>query len=357
MHLRHRLKFGKALAAAGLVVLLASCEQIDNALLPGGADSGIDSGGTLLGTSDFVIPEVPPFADSGTAVGAEVEALRGDLFDLQNRLRQQNATLQRVRSDIRGDVFTYNQTVATINESLQAGSAAGNPALLANWEEARRSLDRVYAGSSDLQALENQIGSSQAQAGFIASSTEASFGFGGASDTDQENLTLLQEETDETTAVILAMLKEVSGDVARTSDFLAKERAQMTELSASINAGQSAGSGATSGQPAPAPGGQSLSPTREPLVIIRFDQPDVAYEGPLQSAVAAALERKSDAVFDVVAVTPDNAQALQNSERGRRNAERVVQSLTRFGLPPERVTLAAATDPNVQVDEVYVYVR
>ncbi len=104
-------------------------------------------------------------------------------------------------------------------------------------------------------------------------------------------------------------------------------------------------------------GGQSQVETREPLVIIRFDQADVAYEAPLFGAVNAALARKPDAAFDVVAVTPGEAPTELDSERGRRNAEMVAKSLGDFGVPLDRVTLSAAAKPDVQVDEVYVYVR
>lgn len=99
---------------------------------------------------------------------------------------------------------------------------------------------------------------------------------------------------------------------------------------------------------------------RRPLVTIRFYRSKVPYEKALFTAVSLALERRSDVMFDLVAVTPQLADPLQiavHSDASRRNAENVFRSLTGMGLPPERVSLSATTSANVQSEEVQLYVR
>jgi hypothetical protein len=99
---------------------------------------------------------------------------------------------------------------------------------------------------------------------------------------------------------------------------------------------------------------------RRPLVIIRFYRPNVHYEEALYVAVSRALARRSDVVFDLVAVAPqldDLAQMTLHSDASKRNADSVFRSLTSMGVPAERVSLSATTNAGVQGDEILLYVR
>ena len=99
---------------------------------------------------------------------------------------------------------------------------------------------------------------------------------------------------------------------------------------------------------------------RLPLVTIRFYRPNVPYEEALYIAVSAALERRPDVMFDVVAVTPqlaDPAQVTLHSAASKRNADNVFHSLTSMGLSAEQVSLSATTNAAVQNDEIRLYVR
>jgi hypothetical protein len=92
---------------------------------------------------------------------------------------------------------------------------------------------------------------------------------------------------------------------------------------------------------------------RRPLVVIRFDKPDVAYEPQLYQALSRALERRPDAVFDLVAVSPQGG----NPSAARRNADTVFQSMTNMGLPAERVAMAAMPSDAAKTPEVHIYVQ
>jgi hypothetical protein len=46
-----------------------------------------------------------------------------------------------------------------------------------------------------------------------------------------------------------------------------------------------------------------------------------------------------------------------NSDIARTNANKVARSLLNMGLPAERISISQATDPNVQTNEVHLYVR
>ncbi len=99
---------------------------------------------------------------------------------------------------------------------------------------------------------------------------------------------------------------------------------------------------------------------RRPLVVIRFDRPDVSYEQPVQNAVSEMLDRRPDASIDLVAFAPSrggSARASLESTELRGQAENVMRSLVGMGLPPSRIALLASTSPNAATNEVHLYVR
>lgn len=100
----------------------------------------------------------------------------------------------------------------------------------------------------------------------------------------------------------------------------------------------------------------------EPKILarIRFDDPDVEYEQPLYTAVNEALKRDPATMFDLVAVHPAGGNAAQvaiESTRSRRNAEKVLRTLTQMGLAADQVDLSYDQDDSIDTNEVRLYVR
>lgn len=96
------------------------------------------------------------------------------------------------------------------------------------------------------------------------------------------------------------------------------------------------------------------------LVLIRYNQPTVEYEQQLSHAVGMALQRKPDAEFSVVAVTPtsgDPSELATAQESVSRSAEAVKRSLVQLGLAPSRISMASTQIQSAQNPEVHVYVR
>ena len=114
---------------------------------------------------------------------------------------------------------------------------------------------------------------------------------------------------------------------------------------------------------APALGTTNFVPSRvsrRPLVVIRFDQPQVEYAEALYFAVNRALERLPSATFDLVAVAPNKGDATEMTvavSTSKRNAESVLRSLSDMGLPFDRVRLSAMISGRVSANEVHIYVR
>ncbi len=359
----------RAVGLVGAVLLIGGCAFVDNALMPaltGESPPPQASGGTAggaagvpLGTTNFTAPGVSDFQPTGTVVGQRIEGLRDDLLTLQDQIVAENGELQRVRAETRGASAHYNSLVAAINTRLQAGTPPGNPELVQQWNAAQADLGTVNQGISQLTGILNQASGSAALAGYLLEATAATYAVRGGVEEDHRQLAILEDETSKTAVVIDRLMNEVTEDVTRATKFVGQERQNLTALSVAIDKGEYMGQSLSSrgGGATAAPGGAGTLAASQPLIIIRFDRPNVDYEDILYETMAAALDRRPTATFDLVAVAPATGNAQLNANRARRYAEQVLRSLTNMGLPVDRVRLSATASPQVQVDEVHIYVR
>lgn len=353
----------KTKSAAGILMalfLLGGCEFVDESLLP--AVTGESAATIPLGDTQFASPGVTDGAPTGTAVGEKVSQLRGDLGRLQSEINEENAVLQQLRGQARNSAAFYHGLVAAINARLQVGTTPGNPELVAQWQQAQQELDRVAASISQMTGLLSDASATSALAGYLLEATAATFTVRGAIEEDHRQLAVLQDETSKTAVVIDRLLNELSEDIARATAYVNNERANMTAMAVAIDNGEYMGTSMATrvaGAPSSAPigGGASYVGAREPLVVIRFDRATVDYQAVLADAVQAALERRPNAAFDIVAVAPGGGNAAANAAKARQYAEEVLRTLLNLGLPADRMTLSATASPNAQVNEVHVYVR
>jgi hypothetical protein len=304
---------------------------------------------------------------SGTFVGQKVDQLRGDLQRLQSQLADHQGQLQQIRDDALQNGQRYYTSVAAVNARLQIGTTPGNPNLVQQWNDAQADLDRIGDDVGRLNNLSTLIAGDSTLASYILEATRNAFSISGAVDEDHRALTQLEDDTNRATVQIDRLLNDVSDDVSRQTAYVNSERRNLTIQSVAIKNGALFGgslanrSFGSSGVVASAAGSALPSAARgRPLVVIKFDRPTVAYQQPLYNAVSQALDRRPDASFEIVAVTPNRGNAGQlalASNASRRNAEAVYRSLTDMGLPANRVTLSATTSASAENNEVHVFVR
>src|SRR6185437_650891 len=289
-----------------------------------------------LGTGSFAAPSVTPGSPTGTIVGAKVESLRGDLQRLQANINGQNAQLQQLRQTMAQDAARYYSLVGTINARLQVGTTAGNPELIAQWNQAQGALDQMSSDVAKLNSLSNQTAADSSLGAYILESIRAAYGLQGAVDEDHRQLGMLETEVNRTSVLIDHLLNALSDDISRQTNYVANERANLVTLSLAIKNGELLGQSLANrgfGAGAPGPTATRSRPLpsiaeRRPLVVIRFDRPNVAYQEALYTAVRQALERRPSASFDLVAVTPNAgspAQVALHSDASKRNAESVLR--------------------------------
>ena len=348
------------------------------------APPGLPAPPPALGTTNFAPQPITNTPTTGTFVGQKVGQLRGELRQLQGRLSQQNSELQQIRQTTTQNAQRYHGTVAAVTARLQLGTTPGNPVLVSQWNAAQAELDRLNADIAAMNSLANLVASNSSLAAYILESARASYSLSGAIDEDHRQLAILEDETNRTVVLVDRLLAELNEDVARQTAYVGNERANLTTLSNAIKNGElfgssllaraygagSAGAGAGAGiaaAPAPSPFATSSTPRsgfattgRRPLVVIRFDRPDVPYEQALYTAVSRTLDRRPDAQFDLVAVVPAVGTASEvaaTQSQSKRNANRVLRTLTDMGLPASRVSLASTTSPSASSSEVHIYLR
>lgn len=367
-------------AFAGAALLLAGCEFTDDALIP--SLTGDDPAGSerieipastaeanrlpTLGASSFEPAGVTAGQPTGTEVGRRVDRLRDDLSRLQTSVGNDNSELQALRQQAIADAVRYQELVARIQARLQVGTTPGNPELVAAWTEAQLTLDKIADSVGQMAALSNKAANDSALAAFILELVRATYGLTGAVDEDHRQLAVLEDETNRTVVLIDRLLNELNEDIARQTNYVSRERSDITVLSVAVKNGELFGTSLANrafGTAAPLRGSANTVgglTNRRPLVVIRFDRPNVPYQEPLFTAVSEALNRRPGSVFDVVSIVPQQgtpAQVALNANQARRNAEQVVQSLSEMGLPSDRLSLSSTSSGDVANNEVHIYVR
>lgn len=327
-----------------------------------------------MGETVFEPVDVSVGEQTGTFVGQKVVTLRRELKQLQLTIRQRNADLQNIRNKAAEDARQYHELIAYINARLQVGTTPGNPRLQARWVTAQNLLKQMNENVVLMNQLATQVATDSAMTSYLLSSIRSAYNVPGAVDEDHHQLRILEDETGQTSVLIERLLVELNHDISRQQQYISNEKDNLNRLAGAIKEGQlysaptafNAGFSSAAQQAYSAPSyGPSLSSGdilpqaatkgRRPLVRIRFNRPNPRYETLLYQAVQRALESQPSAGFELVAVTPASKPA--KAGESRRNAEKVLRSLSGMNLPPERVSLSSSTDSDVNFSEVRLYLR
>lgn len=370
----------------GAMLLLAGCETADSVLFPtltgedpaseGEAQQGemADGESVVLYSDDTIVVEPmgsvtetrideTAFGNTGTFVGQKVRELAGELEQLKASVGQNRNSYENQRVIAEQNAQRYYATVAAITARLQIGTTPGNPVLVSQYNAAQAQLEQVANDVAIFNTLNSAVASNAALTSYISDAIDATFRLSGAVEEDHRQLGVLEDENNRTIVTVERTLNDLNSLVERQTVYVNAERRRLTQLAQAINSGRLYGPAldqlGTLQAPAALTSEVALA-TREPLVVIRFADDDVAYQDALYQAVSAALERKPGALFDLVAVAPAAGSAGEvalNSSAVKRNAEDVLRTLSEMGLPADRLTLSAITAGDADVNQVRIYVR
>ena len=330
------------------------------------------------------------YAPANTMAATKIDSLREEMFTLQSRVSELSERLNGIQQVGQELSANYYASVATINTQLQSGTTPGNPRLMERLTAAQDALETLSGNVSDLNSLALQISDSAAMAGYLQEAARAAYGLTGSVEEDHARLAQLEDSISNTSVLIERLLNNVNDDITRSAAYLSSERGNLRTLSLAIangdlygrslanrpflSVGQSRvaaemaaadGNSMAGAQPASLTGSANIPASTpltgpRPLVVVRFDRPDVDFQQAVYQSVSDALEKYPNAKFELVAVAPgagNPARKAIESTRSRRNAERVLRTLTQMGLGAERIDLSAMTNENIQTNEVHLYIR
>ena len=378
----------RCMGLVGMLVLLAGCSTADAVLWPSltGEDQAAetqtatdgevveDESITVYSDDEIVVEDVmveevvaetaidrAQFGNTGTFVGQKVRELATELAELKASVATNRNAYERQRTIAEQNAQNYYASVAAITARLQIGTTPGNPVLVSQYQAAQAQLDQVANDVSIFNTLNGAVSANAATSSYISDAIVATYRLSGAVEEDHRQLGVLDDENNRTIVTVERTLNDLNSLVERQTVYVNAERRRLTQLGQAINSGRLYGPALDQLGTLQAPLFAEASVAgREALVVIRFVTDDVAYQDALYQAVSAALDRKPDALFDLVAVAPSagtSGEVAINSSKVKRHAEDVLRSLSEMGLPADRLTLSAITSADVEVNEVRLYVR
>ena len=297
-----------------------------------------------------VVQPRPPIAGvPSDLLRLRAAALANETTALSGLIDSQRAEFQGLSGGAAEATALYDAALGAIRARLRAGASPDDPILIGQWRSAESALQAVAAAySARLHELQGRIATNRGMTAYLAESARAARAVHAALGVDESEI-----------AGVESALARAVGENDR---LLADVGAAFERHAAGDESLRPAGLPPASGQPPSPPTAVPVAAPADPaaLITIRFDRADVVYENALYEALSAALARRPDARFELVAVAPaaDSAQASADAaEAAGANAERVVRSMMAMNLPPDRLDLSFTTSSGVSVSEVRVFVR
>ena len=309
---------------------------------------------------------------SGTFVGQKINPLREDFVAVAEAFNIHRDSYEEIKSRVYGASTEFYGTIAAINTKLQLGTTPGNPVLVRQYDEGQSELDNIEEYMREINLLNQKVNADAGVVALLKSTLNKTLRLAGAIDQDHRQLELLEDDTEKLEIDIARLINEITEEISRQAGFAKIENQNMLVMAVAIRNGEAMGTGilnrsflaaqalADAGPPDAQLDVPQVNITGLPLVVIRFDDPDINYEKTLFDAIGTTVDKKSDATFGLVAVAPigkNEGETRINSSKVKKYAERVLRSLVSFGLPSKKVALTAKTSGDVVVPEVHIYVQ
>ena len=309
---------------------------------------------------------------SGTFVGQKINPLREDFVAVAEAFNIHRDSYEEIKSRVYGASTEFYGTIAAINTKLQLGTTPGNPVLVRQYDEGQSELDNIEEYMREINLLNQKVNADAGVVALLKSTLNKTLRLAGAIDQDHRQLELLEDDTEKLEIDIARLINEITEEISRQAGFAKIENQNMLVMAVAIRNGEAMGTGilnrsflaaqalADAGPPDQQLDVPQVNITGLPLVVIRFDDPDINYEKTLFDAIGTTVDKKSDATFGLVAVAPigkNEGETRINSSKVKKYAERVLRSMVSFGLPSKKVALTAKTSGDVVVPEVHIYVQ
>jgi len=307
-----------------------------------------------------------------TPVTQKAKELSHEADQLQENIETARRQLEDLQARNNRGAADYYAVIAAVSAELQAGTTPGNPILVNRWNLAQEKLNAHGQNSGLLTNLATDLNNAASRASYLQDAVQDAFSISGAVPADHKKLNVIQDNIGEDIAVINRLVEKTNDEITHHATFLQSERSNLQTLSLGISNGELYGKSLTNSLFKKAAEGDtelfkggtapqaSAGTTHKPLVVIRFDRPNVEYDQALYTVISQALEKYPASKFDLVAVSNlegNAAQTALSSAEARKNGERVLRSLQDMGLPLSRIHLSASSSKSVLNSEVRIYME
>ena len=358
------------LSSLMMAVALGGCTYSQDAIFPSLFGSDIQeqtaqenaaSAGIVLGTTNFEPVNVSEVSNTGTFVGQKVLTFRGELNQLQNSIRANNAELQKIRTSIINNALEYHKTIAEIETKLQVGTTPGNPHMFEKLAKAENNIQVMNTNAAALNQLSGRVSADTANTDYLVEAIRSAYSISGAVDEDHRQLRILENEAGQTSILMHSLLNEINSDIDRQQQYVKTANTNIANLSSAIRVG-SFGVNNTPISRSPMLNANSSDATQidvelpsfvggKPLFAVRFANENVDYKEGLKKAVANAVAKKKNVIFDVVAVNPLSKSSANEY------ASKIFQEVIALGVTADRVNIASKIDAEAEYPSVMVFVR
>ena len=309
---------------------------------------------------------------SGTFVGQKIPALREDFDSVTDAFIIHRDSYEEIKNRVYGAATQFYGTVAAINTKLQLGTTPGNPVLVKQYDEAQTELKNIESYSREVNLLNQKVTADAGVVALLKSTINKTLRLAGAIDQDHRHLEVLEDDVEKIEIHIARIINEITEEVSRQSGFMRIENQNLLTLAVAIRNGEAMGTGirnrsflaaqalADAGPPDKQLQVKRVNITGLPLVVIRFDDPNIDYEKTLYDAIGITVDKKPDASIGLVAVAPigkNEGETRINASKVKKYAERVLRSMVSFGMPSKKIALSAKTSGDVVVPEVHIFVQ
>ena len=358
------------LSSLMMVVALGGCTYSQDAIFPSlfgsdvqeqAAQNNAASAGIVLGTTNFEPVDVSEVSNTGTFVGQKVLTFRGELNQLQNSIRTNNAELQKIRNSIINNALEYHKTIAEIETKLQVGTTPGNPHMFEKLAKAESNIQIMNTNAAALNQLSGKVSADTANTDYLVEVIRSAYSISGAVDEDHRQLRILENEAGQTSILMHSLLNEINSDITRQQQYVKTANSNIANLSSAIRVGSFGVNNAPisrspllNANPVASSQVEQEAPAYaggKPLFAVRFANKDVNYKDGLKKAVANAVAKKKSVIFDVVAVN-----SLQGSSANE-YASKVFQDIIALGVTADRVNISSKIDAEADYPSVMVFVR
>ena len=283
------------------------------------------------GGVSFVVRKVRQLGGEADALAEAIEGLEKVHTELRDGARQR--------------AESYHERVGAIEARLKIGTTRANPRLRAEWNVAQSMLAALDGDVGAWDVLRTRAAEADSRAAFLNDSVLNAFELSGAVEEDHRALHTIGDRAAHMTVTVIRLLDEVATSSERQSRLVTAERRELALLAEAIDAG--------SLEDGVASGAYSVRAAEDrPLAVVRFDDPNVAYEEALSAAVQQVLDRRPGSTFEVVGVSPGGSMAAAADY-----ADKIHRSLRRMGVAASRLRIATRADSDANVEEVRLYVR